>query len=712
MNWHKQEIAPDEVRDLHARYGLDLLPAAILARRGITTPGEIKYYLENDLRYLHNPFLFEEMDDAVERLTAAIAEQEKVLVFGDRDVDGMTSIAILVSTFRELGLDVTWGLPLGDDPYGLTIDVVERFAADDGTLIVTVDCGTTNTVEIARAVELGLDTIVLDHHNPQDELPEAVAFINPKAPESSYPFAGICGCTIAMKLREALFFAKTEFFNETICLMNCRPGNDTVVIEAVKLRNLVELDRIQEHLVPDIVDATDTRLFRFLANEQILVYDAPMQVELLKRAFGPSTEINVLDIAPQVWKQFPGIEGRSLLKLRDGSKLAVYADGPPGEIDALIHVFEAYVTKHEAWVAEKVRDVLDLVALGTTADMMPLRNENRILVRAGIAEIQKGKRRGLRRLLEKQNLWGKTLSTRDLGWHLTPVLNAAGRMGEPDKAVRLLLSELPDEQDELSDQIIELNKRRKKIGDEAWKRIMPKARDSFLSLAERFVIVHDNAVHRGITGIIAGRLTRFFNAPAAVITSQDGRAVGSIRTVRGFGATTFLKQFEDVFDDWGGHDAAGGFHFPVERIGDVTGRMSLAAKDIVLTALEDEKITVDAELPWEFFNPNLESVVRLFEPYGQENAPLVFLVRGVKVSRLDLIGKTSEHVKMVLDAAEYRWPAVFWNAAERVKTDFTVGDTLDVVFQFTKNFFQNTESVQLVVLDVKKAGPREVVRDR
>jgi len=180
MKWDKKEISAELVKEISTKYGCDLLTASILARRGICTGDSIRYFLEDDLLSLRNPFAMDGMEDAVERILAAKEEGEKALVFGDSDVDGITGTALLAGYLESIGIDVTWRIPTGDEAYGLSLEAVEEFYAKDGTLIITVDCGISRFAEIKRARELSIDVIVTDHHEQQEELPDALVIINPK----------------------------------------------------------------------------------------------------------------------------------------------------------------------------------------------------------------------------------------------------------------------------------------------------------------------------------------------------------------------------------------------------------------------------------------------------------------------------------------------------------------------------------------------------
>jgi single-stranded-DNA-specific exonuclease len=372
MKWEKKDISPEQVKNTAAKYGCDLLAASILVRRGINSGEEIRYFLEDEPRHLRNPFLLPNMEDAVDRIIAAKEEGEKVLVFGDRDVDGITSIALLAGFLSGREMDVSWQLPIGDDAYGLTIKAVDDFAAASGTLIITVDCGISNVEEIARANELGIDVIVTDHHNPQEEIPAALAIVNPKLLDSTYPFRDLAGCGVAYKLVSALRFAmKSELYNQPICLLNARPLNDAWIIEIVKMRNLAIIDSLYETVVPGMMRIGDTRLPAFLESQQILVWDAPLQKQIMGKLFGAGVEIGMLDIAPEIGKEVPSAAGKSLLRIKELSKIAKYSDKESSEIDVFVNLFTAFVQRREKLFSSEDEKDLQLACLGTIADIMP-----------------------------------------------------------------------------------------------------------------------------------------------------------------------------------------------------------------------------------------------------------------------------------------------------------------------------------------------------
>jgi single-stranded-DNA-specific exonuclease len=703
MNWKKGEIDAQEVRELTRRYGIDLLAAAIMVRRGLTAPGDIKFHLEEELTFTHNPYLFNEMEETVDRILQAVEEGEKVRIFGDRDVDGITSTVLLKEQLEKMNLEVSWSLPKGDDPYGLTMEAINLMASEHETLLITVDNGISNHKEISYAAELGIDTIVIDHHNPSEELPAAFSIINPKIPDCGYPFAGLAAVGVVAKVVWALKFAMTDFYKEEVVLLNIRPGNDTIIFEAVILHNLVEQDRILENLVPGVVRFDQTRLADFLVGKQILVYGEAAQKKIMKKLFGDNIEIGVVDVAEEIRKFFPSVGDESLLRLRERSRSSRYEDEKKGEIDTFAGLFTAFIHKRFKTLSEEYEQILDLVALGTLADMMPLVDENRILVKRGMKLLSRAGRGGVHELLLRQNLLGKQLSTTDVGWQISPVINATGRLGVPEKAAELLMESDPVKRGLIADEVLGLNRERKKLGESAWKTVMPLARKSFIEHNEKFIIVESKQFHRGITGIIATRLVQAFGVPSAVIAHLDTHLVGSVRSTRGFNVKNLLENFSDILIDFGGHDLAAGFSLKKEDLQQFLFRFGKEVAGLDPAVAVEESIEVDAELPSSYLKPELCDLVEQFEPYGEKSAPLVFMAKKVRLVEASLIGKPDpEHLKLLIDSGDFKWPAVFWRSADRIGVDFDQGDYVDILFRLGRNYFQNREQPQLTILDLRR----------
>jgi single-stranded-DNA-specific exonuclease len=704
MRWIKPGILPEQVKKLAIRYGSDLLTASILLRRGLITGEDIKYFLEEDPRYLHLPYLLPDMGKAVARILKAKKDKEKVLVFGDRDVDGITSTVLLSSFLSDIGVDVQSRIPIGNEAYGLSVKAVEDFAKLDGKLIVTVDCGISNTVEVDKAREYGIDVVVTDHHNPQDLVPDACAIVNPKCANSRYPFRDLAGCGVAYKLVSALRFAlKSDLYDKPLCLLNARPAVGAYSIEVAKTQNLAVLDTLYETIVPGMVSFTETRLPSFLEGQQILVWDELLQSRLLKKIFGGDFPLPLVDGEPEIGKIIPQSAGKSLIRIRELSQLRRYADSPLSELDIFVNLFTSAIQKRDNVFSDEDKKDLQLVALGTVADIMPLRNENRILIKTGLKSLQEKPRTGLSDLIFKLGLSGRHLAVSDMAWQLCPTINAAGRMGQPEKALSLLLEKEPEKRDYEALELLSLNEQRKKLGAEGWDLVEPLIQKSMPDYADKLAVAYDKKISRGITGLIASRVTSLFKVPSIIMSFGDNDVIGSARSTRGYDICSLLRQCEDLLGDWGGHDYAAGFSMHPDKVEALLARLKTLAPTVELAKAEHERtLYIDAELPLSYLTPDILTMVNQFEPFGASNEPLTFLTRGLVITDILLIGKfENKHVKLTLDTGAYKWPALYWNAAPRVKRDFDLGSRVDVVFQLSLNFYNGLETPQMTISDLE-----------
>lgn len=709
MICEKKDVSKEVVKELCTRFGCSALTASILCRRGITKGEDIQFYLENDLRYLHNPFLMNSMEDAVDRILDAKEEGEKVLIFGDRDVDGITSTTILYRCLKNMGLDVQWKIPTGEDTYGLSIKVIEEFAANYGTLIITVDCGISNIEEIDRANELGIDVIVTDHHNPPDVLPNAAVIVNPKIQDCGYPFAHISGCAVAFKLISALRLSRTEIYKQEICLLNVRPLNEAYVIECAKMVNMTEKARLTETITPGMVKIDNTRLLPFLRGQQIFVWDADLQKKQLAKIFGNGVEFNMLDIRGEIGLEIPSVQDISLLRLKDMSRILRYNENQSTELDAFCNIFITYMQKKisNSSLNKKIQEDLQLVTLAALADIMPLQNENRILVRNGLQALNQGfVIDGLKELLARLNMLGKRITSTDLSWDVIPVLNAAGRLGKPELAVKLFLEEEPLERDKIATQIIQMNIDRRQIGNDSWSYIEKQAYENAEKNKNKLVVVLDERVHRGVCGIVATNLVKVFHAPSIVMTIlEDETVVGSMRSTRGIDATSVLAQCSDLLTNYGGHNSAAGFNLIKEKVQEFISRLNSIAEIIELEEEKEELPFIDAEIPITWLNPDLIKTVDMFEPYGEKNQQLLFFTKNLKIISADVIGKgDKKHLKLTLDGGKHKWPALYWNAAEKLNNNFKVGDSIDILYQLNRNLFNGTEKVQIILENAEKTS--------
>ena len=314
--------------------------------------------------------------------------------------------------------------------------------------------------------------------------------------------------------------------------------------------------------------------------------DAPLQARLLLKVFGPEIELPLSDIGPLVAQFLPAQAGKSLIKMQQSSRDARYATRQKTEIDTLKETFTALVLAREKERLEPALKRLDLVTLGTLADLMPLCDENRIMVRLGLSHLRASQRNGLRHIFKRKDLLGKRIGTTDIAWQVSPVLNSAGRMGEPATATRLLLAQTAEEADPLGEQLFSLDTKRRTMGESTWNLMMGQAKESLDKTGGRCVLVHDERIQRGITGIMASRLQGFFKTPAIVIAENGDTAIGSIRCNRDHVIEDFFARHGGEFLNFGGHDFAGGFSLEKSRVAPFLEAFFASIEDIAVPPKE------------------------------------------------------------------------------------------------------------------------------
>ena len=706
-NWIKKSVTKQQIEPLCNSYNVSPLLASVFVRRGITEGKELLYYLEEDLRFQHNPFCFNGIEDAVERILQAKEEGEKVLIFGDSDVDGITSTAILYEELVRMGIDVSWRLPLEDDGYGLNLEAIDDFAAQDGTLIITVDCGISNNDEIAHANELGIEVIVTDHHNPPEKLPEAILIIDPKLEDSNYPFDGISGAAVAYKLVSALRFADTEFYGAEICILELRENESEKCFYAdcVKIKNLVKIKELHEKIIPGQSSIYDLKLPYFLQGQLIYSWDCKKTQSILLNLFGRGIEFNLNDLRNEISQIIPSLKTKSAAQLKELSQIAKYSATENSEIEALYNLYVTYCKKLIAQKKpnqiENEQKDLQLVALAALADIMPMKNENRIFVRNGINSIKKNRpRAGLAELFNKLNINKDALNSTELSWTVIPALNAAGRMGKSDLSLKLLISENPREREELANTIYALNEERKELVTSAYYKVHEEAENSLSLHSSKLCLTVNQCINKGVTGIVATRLMQDFNVPAIAITWENEVYTGSMRSCRGFVATSFLDSLGDIFINHGGHNFAAGFSFYQDKLECFLSRVKSAASQIELEK-ECADIFVDAEIPPEHLTPENFNLIDIFEPYGAESPELLLMTKGIKLIDTMVLGKKEpHHLKLIFDTGKHKISAMFWGQAERLKKDISIGKKYDILYNMSRNYFNGTFTKQLIIKEI------------
>ena len=562
MKYQKWHIGTASEQDtaLLKEAGYPSLLATVLAARGITTAEAAAEALERESSLTISPMLMRDMDKAVARIQKALANDETIAVFGDYDVDGITSTVLLLDYLKNCGAKCLRYIPRRiEDGYGLSKDAIQGLRDKGVTLMITVDCGITGNEEIDFAASIGMDVVVTDHHECKENLPRAVAVVDPHRPDDTYPFKYLAGVGVALKL--------------------------------------------------------------------------------------------------------------------------VLALGGPDRENAL---FARYCT---------------LAAIGTIADVMRMEGENRTIVSCGLAALNHTDFVGIHALLKEAGLLGKPITSIQIGFVLSPRINAAGRMGAADLAADLLQETDPAKAEELAKQLCDLNRERQAVEQSICadaiaqiERLRPEERNALVLSSEEW--------HQGVVGIVASRLSEKYAAPSFMIHLKDGSGKGSCRSYGGFNLFSALESCSDLLDGFGGHELAAGFTIPEENIDTFRQRMNRFVK----AASGGERAVSCLEVDAAISNPadmTLEQVDHLaqLEPYGSGNPRPVFALLGATVDSVQAVGQ-GKHLKLRLSKGPSRFDAIFFSMPEAA-AQLEPGCRVDAAFYLQANTFRGTTTLQLQLVDLR-----------
>ncbi len=546
--------------DLSNALNIHPITSQLLVNRGIQTVDEARNFLNANLSALHDPFLLKDMDQAVARIRRAKEKQERVLIYGDYDVDGVTSSVLLRNIFKKLGMDVLHYIPHRmAEGYGLNHSIVDYTREQKVNLLIAVDCGISAFSVVSALRQSGVDVIIFDHHEPGETLPEAVAVVDPKRADCGYPFKGLASVGLVMKLFQAIF----------------------------------------------------------------------------------------------------------------------------GKID---------------------EDLLDLVAIGTVADVAELRGENRIFVKHGLPRISKTNNHGLKALLEVARIKDKPMKPSYVGFILGPRINATGRMDSALRSLELLVSESREEALKLAQILEENNQIRQKTQNE----IVQEA----LSLVEReinfnehqVIVVNKPGWHKGVLGIVASRIMEKYYRPAIVISTENGVGTGSARSIEGFHLYEALTYCSSHLENYGGHRRAAGLTVKEEKIQHLRELINDFAKKSLSFESFIPTLTVDAQVPLNLLDMNLMKTIEQLEPHGEGNPAPVLCTRQVTVkSPPQVLGKDT--LKFGVTDGEVILSAVGFGMG-KMRDMIAMGRKIDIAYQLEVDDWNKEPTVSLKLKDIKEAGDR------
>jgi len=512
-------LDPENLHSAHELIRSINVPESIahtLVARGVRTFEEAREFFRPTLEHLHDPFLMDDMARAVERIQRAVREGERITIYGDYDVDGTTSTAMLALFFESIGVHAAYHIPdRFTEGYGLSVAGLDRcFAAPEGapSLILTIDCGITAIAPVAYARSRGADVIICDHHEPATDdqsavrLPDAYAILNPIKGNCNYPYKHLCGCGVGFKL-----------------------------------------------------------------------------IQGLSKAFD---------------------------------------------------------------LGDRPYEFLDFVALASSADIVSLQGENRILTAFGLKEINERPRPGIRALIRAANLNPGKIGTSQIVFGLAPRINAAGRLGDGGRSVKLLMSKTDDEAQHHAAELEFENSNRRRIDEDAFFEACGVVDGMLNRSRDRIIVLHNGGWHAGVIGIVASRLVERYHLPVVLLTTIDGVAKGSARSILGFDIHSAIKHCEDMVLTFGGHKYAAGLSLSIDRVPEFRMAINAVASELISDDMLQPELRIDASIDLNELNPKFFAIARQFRPFGPDNMRPLFHAKGVEVAGYPrIVGKGTSHLK-------------------------------------------------------------------
>ncbi len=559
--------------------------AHLLYHRNIRTQVAIDEFLNPDYSTdIHDPYLFKDMEKTVKRIFNAIENNERIIVHGDYDADGVSASTILVSTIQALGgTDVDAFLPHREvDGYGLNTNTIDILADENTKLIITCDCGISNVKEVEYANEKQIDVIITDHHATPEKLPPAFSIIHPKVEGETYPYKDLAGGGVAFKLMQGLLKKHAE-------------DHDTL------------------------------------------------------------------------------------------------ANGKTHEM-------------HEKWL-------LDMVAIASVADMVPLVGESRTLTKYGLLVLNKAQRIGMKKLLQEAGLIEangtktKEVTTGTIGFQIGPRINAAGRINHANVAYKLMMETDEVKAAELAKELNQNNLDRQAMTRDLTEQSIEQVKENPDS---PIVFILGEGWSTGLVGLIASRLKEKYYKPAIVMALNDGEITGSGRSIEGFNIIECFQEMPEMFTKFGGHPMACGFTLASpDMLEDF--KKALNEKFIAKTKNIDisPRINIDAELQLSDIDWDLYDSLEKFRPFGMANETPKYVLRDVEVADVASMGKENKHIRVMLKDGSKKKKAIGWQFCNGNEPNWCekldIGDKIDIVCEIDVNEWNGNRELQLMIKDLKKS---------
>ena len=561
---YKDLPTDEKSNEIEAIDNLPKIIAKLLKIRNYNNKDEISKFLNPINEDFHDPFLMKDMDKAVERVIEALVNKEKILIWGDYDVDGITATSLLYLFLQYLGGVVTYLIPDREsDGYGLSINGINSAKKDNVGLIITVDCGITSIEPTKYASENNIDIVISDHHEPAEELPVAYAIIDPKRNNCQYPFKHLAGVGVAFKL-----------------------------LQGILLKSEMDVSEANEYL--------------------------------------------------------------------------------------------------------------DLVAIGTAADIVPMIGENRKIVVNGLINLNQSSNIGINALLQKLNLKDKKLKVSNIVFGMAPRINAVGRMGDAKRAVKLLTTNNPKIADELVHVLEIENNRRKEYDTHTLNEAISinETKNNYNPDLDNAIVIANEEWHVGVIGIVASRLVERYHRPSVVISIDDGVGKGSCRSISGINIYEILKNCSDLLKQFGGHEYAAGLEIEQKNIAEFRKRFNKAVTENIPKEGFNPKLIIDTKIDFRDINSNLMEYLYQFEPFGPENKQPIFVTENVEVvGPIRIVG--ANHIRVNVKQGDFVFDAIGFNLADKVELVENNRFAVNIAYLIEENTWNDRTYIQLKLKDIK-----------
>lgn len=559
-------IYKNSSNEIYNNFNLDKDITTLLYNRDIIAGEDIKTFLYGGVEDITSPFLLKDIDKAVERLEIAKEKGEPVWIYGDYDVDGITSVSLCYLALKELGYNVKYYIPLRDEGYGLNIEALNYIKSEGGTLVITVDCGISSHKEIAHANEIGIDIIVTDHHEINSGNPPAFAVINPKREDNEYKFKYLAGVGTAFFLISALF----------------------------------EKNNLKDEL------------YKYL----------------------------------------------------------------------------------------------DIVAIGTVADIVPLLKENRIFVKEGLEYLRRSKWLGINMLIKKifEDYETRKFNTYDIGFIIAPIFNAAGRLEDAKRAVELFIERDHRVCSTIISELLSKNSERKEIQEDIFQKAVEKIENEKL-YENAVLIVGEEGFHHGVIGIVASKILDRYYKPTIImeIKKDEGIATASCRSIEGFNIIEALNNFSDLLLKYGGHSGAAGFSIKIENIPEFSKKLNEYAGKTISDIAFVKPIKIDKPLAFYKISYDFLDKISLLEPFGFGNSSPIFSLTNCQFDNLRLIGKDRKHIMLNIIKDGYEFKNCVWFNSDDIFEELVSLTNIDIAFKLKLETFKDKYQYKIFIEDIKES---------